>query len=38
MASLELFIWECDETVSFDHVTSSIVSCMFSEDLYTSDI
>ena len=32
------FIRECDETASFDHVTSGIVSCIFSEELCTSDI
>ena len=35
MASLELFIRECDEIASFHHVTSGIVSCIFSEDLCT---
>ena len=38
MASLELFIWECDETASFDHVNSGIVSCIFSEELYAPAI
>ena len=38
MASLELFIRECDETALFDHVTSGIVSCIFSEELYAPAI